>query len=341
MENNDFPHSFVAIDFETFGGKRLYVCQVGMAKYADGQLTDTFSRLVCPPPGAPTRYKRVHDITPDMVKDAPTFAELLPEIEAFVGQLPLVAHNGLAVERACIRENLSHYGLSTALCYENMLDTLKIAKVVLPDTQHDLTFLCRHYGICDDDHHDAAADARMCGELYLLLIEEPGAETALLPQMKAPRTAPTHFVEKKYRAEDMVAKTDLSKYADNPFRGKYVCMTGFSHEACEYYGEKLSQMGATMRACVTGKVNILVLGDTPGWAKISKAEELGLTIMHGYEMEEIIDKYRHSIRKAQAEMLNVEDGEDEEPPLKDKIIGITLLVVIGSAAFYGLTHCLF
>ena len=301
MKSNVFPHSFIAIDFETFGGKRIYVCQVGMVKYTDGQPTDTFSRLVCPPPGAPTRYKHVHDITPDMVQDAPTFAELLPEIEAFVGQLPLVAHNGLAVERACIRENLAHYGLSTTLCYENMLDTLKIAKAVLPDIQHDLTSLCQHYGICDDDHHDAAADARMCGELYLQLIEEPGAETALSPRMKTPRTAPTLFIEKKYRAEDMVAKTDLSQYPDNPFRGKYVCMTGFSHEDCEYYGEKLSQMGATMRASVSGKVNILVLGDTPGWAKISKAEEMNITIMEDYEMKEIIKKYRHSTHKVQKE----------------------------------------
>ena len=108
MKQDFFPRSFVALDFETFSGKRLYVCQVGMVKYVDWQVADTFISLVCPPQGAPTRYKRVHDITPDMVKDSPTFAALLPEIEAFVGQLPLVAHNGLAVERSCIRENLAH-----------------------------------------------------------------------------------------------------------------------------------------------------------------------------------------------------------------------------------------
>ena len=214
-----------------------------------------------------------------------------------------------------------------------MLDTLKLAKAVFPDASHDLTSLCEHYGICADNHHDAAADARMCGELYLRLIEEPGAETALSPRMKAPRTAPTRFIEKKYRAEDMVAKTDLSQYADNLFRGKYVCLTGFSHEDCEQFGEKLSQMGATMRTSVSGKVNILVLGDAPGPSKIRKAEELGINIMEEYEMKEAISRYKFH-KSSIFECSSDAEEDNEEPPLKDKIIGISLLVAIGSAAFY-------
>ena len=167
--NTDYPKSFVAIDFETIGPKRLYVCQVGMAKYIDGKRVGTFDHLICPPPGATSSYYHVHDITYDTVRDAPTFAQLLPHMEAFVGDLPLVAHNGRNVEASCFRQNIEHYGLSTSIRYEQIIDTLPLARLVFPGKRNGLTAICRRYHIDDGNHHDAVADAVMCGEVYLRL----------------------------------------------------------------------------------------------------------------------------------------------------------------------------
>lgn len=330
----DYPRSFVAIDFETIGGKRLYVCQVGMAKYIDGILSDTYTHLICPPPGAPETYHHVHDITLDDVAYEPTFAALLPDMEAFVAGLPLVAHNGRSVERACFRQNLEYYDLFTAIIdYEHIIDTLPMAKAVLPDVSCVLIDLCEHYGICADNHHDAAADAKMCGELYLQLIEEPNVPRFVYgeskPKKRNSRSA-NRSNEKKYNDADMQVKTDFSEYRENPFRGKFVCLTGFDNEDSRTYGAQLSEMGAMMRTSVSGKVDILVLGEKPGPSKIKKAEELGIQMMRDFEMRIAISEYFN-----EDEEKSDADGEksscDDDISLGEKVFWLCLIAIISTA----------
>lgn len=333
----EYPHSFVAIDFETIGGKRLYVCQVGMAKYIDGVLADTYTHLICPPPGAPEKYHHVHDITLDDVADEPTFAALLPDMEAFVAGLPLVAHNGRSIERACFRQNLEYYDLSTAIIdYEHIIDTLPMAKAVLPDVSCVLTDLCEHYGICADDHHDAAADAQMCGELYLQLIEEPNVPHFVYgeskPKKRSSRSA-NRSNEKKYNDADTQAKTDLSEYRDNAFRGKFVCLTGFNNEESKRYGAQLSKMGATMRAGISGKVDILVLGAKPGPSKIKKAEDLGIQTMREWDMYLAIRDYFTDEDNGKEDNGKKNKGEDDDISFGEKVFWLCLIAIISTAGY--------
>lgn len=331
----DYPHSFVAIDFETIGGKRLYVCQVGMAKYIDGMLSDTYTHLICPPPGAPETYHHVHDITLEDVADEPTFSALLPEMERFVDGLPLVAHNGRSVERACFRQNVEHYGLTTAIDFENIIDTLPMAKAVLPDVSCVLTDLCEHYGICADNHHDAAADAQMCGDLYLQLIEEPNVPSFVYgeskPKKRSSRST-NRSNEKKYNDADMQTKTDLSEYRENPFCGKFVCLTGFDTEDSKTYGAQLSKMGATMRTSVSGKVDILVLGEKPGPSKIKKAENLGIQMMHDFEMRIAISEYFNEEEES-ADVDGEKSSCDDDLSLGEKVFWLCLIAIISTAGY--------
>ena len=172
------PDSFVSIDFETLYAQRVSACSVGMVKYKDGKQVDRYYSLIRPP----FEYEgkkgfaltHIHGFREeDLVKER-TMKSILPEIEKFVGDLPLVAHNA-SVEKGCLRDTIAFYGLKTSLKYENIYDTLYLSKDVEKQLDiyeegegtHTLDAVCRRFGVCEQHHHNALNDAEMCGNLIL------------------------------------------------------------------------------------------------------------------------------------------------------------------------------
>lgn len=172
------PDSFVSIDFETLYAQRVSACSVGMVKYKDGKQVDRYYSLIRPP----FEYEgkkgfaltHIHGFREeDLVKER-TMKSILPEIEKFVGDLPLVAHNA-SVEKGCLRDTIAFYGLKTSLKYENIYDTLYLSKDVEKQLDiyeegegtHTLDAVCRRFGVCEQHHHNALDDAEMCGNLIL------------------------------------------------------------------------------------------------------------------------------------------------------------------------------
>lgn len=290
------PKSFVGIDFETLYPQRVSACSVGMVKYVDGKIVDRYYSLIRPPFDYPGKCGRVmtwvHGITEEMVKDARTFAEILPEMESFVDGLPLVAHNA-CVERACIRDTSAYYGIETKLDFENIYDTLPLSRRAEeklgiseegPGT-HQLDTVCRRFGISDNNHHNALADAEMCGNLMAKIIAVfDGCETFELKKT----SKKTYTPRQKFNPEDMVQRTDMESVTDNPFKNQVVVLTGFSSSDSQEYGHKLNELGAIIKNSVSGKTNILITGFNAGPSKMQKAQELGIRIMPEGEFLEII-----------------------------------------------------
>jgi len=293
IEGFNLPKSFVGIDFETLYPQRVSACSVGMVKYIDGEIVDRFYTLIRPPFDYPGKCGSVltwvHGLTVDMVKDARTFKEVLPEMESFVDGLPLVAHNA-CVERACIRDASAFYGVETKLDYENIFDTLTLsrqaeAKLGISEEgpgTHQLDTVCKRFGISGNNHHNALADAEMSGNLMVLfqkILSEGGtvevAETPLIPRQK-------------YNPEDKVQRTDLDCVADNPFKNQVVVLTGFAKADSQDYAHILNELGAIIKDSVNKKTNILITGYNAGPSKMQKAQELGVRIMSEEEFKEII-----------------------------------------------------
>jgi len=287
------PKSFVGIDFETLYPQRVSACSVGMVKYIDGVVVDRFYTLIQPPFDYPGKCGSVltwiHGLTEDMVKDARTFEEILPEMESFVDGLPLVAHNA-CVERACIRDASAFYGIETKLDFENIFDTLVLSRQAEtklgiseegPGT-HQLDTVCKRFGISGNNHHNALADAEMSGNLMVLFqkIFNEGeiVETTETPMM--PR--------QKYNPEDKIQRTDLESVADNPFKNQVVVLTGFAKADSQEYAHKLNELGAIIKDGVNKKTNILITGYNAGPSKMQKAQEFGARIMSEDEFKEII-----------------------------------------------------
>jgi len=165
--------NFVSIDFETAKYSRESACSVGLVKYQDGKVTDTYYSLIRPP----VLYIRpdftdIHGLTVDDVKDAPTFADLWESaIKPFIGGLPLAAHNA-QFDMGVLWAVLECYELEIpALSY---FCTCSLARHTWPELKsHALTALAGHFGIVYDAHN-ALADAETCGKLVLMAADKFG-----------------------------------------------------------------------------------------------------------------------------------------------------------------------
>ena len=290
----NLPKSFVGIDFETLYPQRVSACSVGMVKYINGEITDKFYSLIRPPLDYPGKCGSVltwiHGLTEDMVKDARTFEEILPEMESFVDGLPLVAHNA-CVERACIRNASAFYGVETKLDYENIFDTLTLsrqaeAKLGISEEgpgTHQLDTVCKRFGISGNNHHNALADAEMSGNLMVLFqrILCDGDTVEIKTFSPTPK--------QKYNPEDKIQRTDLENIVDNPFKNQVVVLTGFAKTDSQEYAHKLNELGAIIKDGVNKKTNILITGYNAGPAKLQKAQEFGARILPEEEFIEIIN----------------------------------------------------
>jgi len=165
---------FVSIDFETAKYSRESACSVGLVKYQDGKVTDTFYSLIRPP----VLYIRpdftdIHGLTVDDVKDAPAFADLWDSaMKPFIGDFPLAAHNA-SFDMGVLSAVLDWYELEIPeLPY---FCTLALARHTWPKLQsHALTALADQFGIVYNAHN-ALDDAMTCGKLVLMAAEKYGA----------------------------------------------------------------------------------------------------------------------------------------------------------------------
>ena len=291
------PKSFVGIDFETLYPQRVSACSVGMVKYIDGEIVDRYYTLIRPPFDYPGKCGRVltwiHGLTEEMVKDAKTFKEVLPDMERFVGGLPLVAHNA-CVERACIRDASAFYGVETKLDFENIYDTLTLsrqaeAKLGIYEEgagTHQLDTVCKRFGIASNNHHNALADAEMSGNLMILFQK-------ILSEGETIEVKETSVIPKqKYNPEDKVQRKDLDSVAENPFKNQVVVLTGFAKSDSQEYAHKLNELGAIIKEGVNKKTNILITGYNAGPSKMQKAQEFGARIMSEEEFKEIIKQMK-------------------------------------------------
>ncbi|MDI9312753.1 MAG: exonuclease domain-containing protein [Limnohabitans sp.] len=149
--------SFTAMDFETAQVKRWIICQVGLVRVENQIITKQLSILVQPPNNYYwNNFIDIHGISPEQTADAPTFDKIWHQIEPFIKNQNVVAHNGLAFDFLVLSKTLDFYGIQTPDYSKHC--TYKIYK-------GNLAFLCREHNI-PLNHHDALSDARACAELF-------------------------------------------------------------------------------------------------------------------------------------------------------------------------------
>ena len=156
--------SYVVFDIETTGFNSVNdrIIEIGAVRVVEGEIKETFSEFVNPERPIPYKITQLTTITDDMVKDAGTIEEILPQFLKFCEGSVLVAHNA-GFDTGFIRENAKRLNLP----YDHtVVDTLGLARCLMGHLgKFTLDNICKHLNIILETHHRAVDDATATGKI--------------------------------------------------------------------------------------------------------------------------------------------------------------------------------
>lgn len=158
--------TIIILDTETTGldHKCEKLIEIAAVKMQGTEIVETFSSLVNPQ--KPIRHSSflIHNISEEMVQDAPNIEEVLPRFLDFVGDHAFVAHNAI-FDYSFINEAMkATYGKRFA---NHRIDTFEMYRAVFPDeASHGLNALLRRFGFNEDVVHRALDDAMCLAKVY-------------------------------------------------------------------------------------------------------------------------------------------------------------------------------
>lgn len=156
----------IVLDTETTGldHKTEKLIEIAAVKMQNGEIIETFTSLVNPQ--KPIRYSSflIHNISEEMVQDAPPIDEVMPRFLEFVGEHSYVAHNAIFDYSFINEATKALYGKRFL---NNRIDTFEMYRSVFPDEQsHGLNALLRRFGYNEDVVHRALDDAMCLAKVY-------------------------------------------------------------------------------------------------------------------------------------------------------------------------------
>src|SRR5512139_639800 len=158
--------SIVAIDIETTGlnEERDAIIEIGAVKFKGRRVEDEWSSLVNPKRHIPEFISGLTGISDVEVRNAPRFEEIARELEAFVGDTPVVGHN--------VRFDLGFLQKAGLFRYNEVIDTYELASVLMPTaSRYNLGALGKQLGILLPATHRALDDARVTMAAFNRLFE--------------------------------------------------------------------------------------------------------------------------------------------------------------------------
>lgn len=170
--------SYIAFDLETTGlsPAQNEIIEIGALKVRDGKVRERFMEFVRPKKKISYVVSNLTGITNDMVSEARTCSEVLPDFLTFCGEDILIGHN-VTFDYSFVKRNAASRGYGFE---KKGIDTLKIARKVHKDMKSkSLGCLCDYYHIDNQDAHRAYHDALATAKLYQTLAHyfeerEPG-----------------------------------------------------------------------------------------------------------------------------------------------------------------------
>jgi DNA polymerase-3 subunit epsilon len=169
------PLDFTAIDFETANSSTASACAVGMARVRAGVVVETAGWLIRPPFPHDRFFEintRIHGIREQDVVDAPTWAQQLPDVVAFIGGDIAIAHNAgfdmSVIRRACEATGTPCPDLVYAC-------TVQMSRRTYDIPSHRLPAAAAAAGYTGFVHHEATADAVACAHIAIDAARRAGA----------------------------------------------------------------------------------------------------------------------------------------------------------------------
>jgi ATP-dependent DNA helicase DinG len=158
--------SMVALDLETTGldAQSDAIIEIGAVRFSGHRKESEWSTLVNPRRPIPAFITQLTGITNEMVMNAPTLAEVLPQLEQFIGRDPVLGHN--------VQFDLGFLQKQGILEFNQAVDTFDMASVMLPQaSRYSLDALEQQLGLLLPATHRALDDARATHGVYVELFK--------------------------------------------------------------------------------------------------------------------------------------------------------------------------
>jgi len=159
--------SIVALDIETTGldSQKDAIIEIGAVRFNEHRLEGEWTSLVNPGVRIPPFITQLTGISDQMVLRSPSIRDVLPDLEAFVGNSPILGHS--------IRFDLGFLRRLKILRENDTLDTYEMASVLLPNAgRYNLGALAQALGVPYPATHRALDDARATRGVFLRLYQE-------------------------------------------------------------------------------------------------------------------------------------------------------------------------
>lgn len=265
--------TFITIDFETANESRDSPCEIGLAKFVNGQPVETFQSLLYQERFLPFN-QMLHGIKPSDVAKAPKIDDILPEITQFIGEHPLVAHNA-AFDMRILQIALSRSSLKFSTSF---FCTLVLARHTLGLPENTLTYVSEQLGIGHSGDHRAVNDATTCGFIAAKMLadrdfdnfEEFAASVNVRPgQINSDdvvgsvkkSTGLGSKLSRERREEILRSISEDELYLDPDFEGKNIVFTGALSAMTQTDAQvAVMKAGGYPQDNVTKSTNMLVYG---------------------------------------------------------------------------------
>jgi len=165
---------FVAIDFETADQGRDSACAIGLVRVEHGTITQKVVQLLRPPrfeggdlfTPAPAEFMftYIHGIKPDMVVDAPTFAQAWPKLAPILKGADFVAAHNAPFDNGVLAACCEAAGLAKPA--HRFVCTVRLARSTWNIYPTKLNNVCQHLNI-ELNHHEALSDALACAHIVI------------------------------------------------------------------------------------------------------------------------------------------------------------------------------
>ncbi|MEZ4315922.1 MAG: exonuclease domain-containing protein [Myxococcota bacterium] len=162
--------SIAVVDLEMTGlsADSDRVVEIAVVRADGSEVLLEYDTLVRPPIDMSAGAVRVSGITPEMLRDAPLFPEVAPEVEEVLSGAVLVAHN-VPHDLVFLDREMRQSGLDIGPPVS--LDTLEMSRRLFAFPRNNLAEVCERLKIDLQSHHRALADARATFQAYHQMLD--------------------------------------------------------------------------------------------------------------------------------------------------------------------------
>lgn len=254
-----YSERYIVLDVETTGLSTEFddIIEFGAIRVENGQETDCFNTLIDPGYPIPPYITQLTGITDADIAGAPDLSTAIQDIAAFIGDLPVVAHNATfdlrfllhAYQKANLHANFHYF------------DTLTLSKHAFPNApNHKLSTLISYLGIDGEQEHRALSDVRFTYQIFCACRAHVDLSLFILPypSTKSQRRKQYRARKRYYIREAACQKAAIDP--NHPLYQKRILFTGTMQIPRHQAAQLAEDCGAFLTGSVSKNTDYLVVG---------------------------------------------------------------------------------